>query len=102
MAYIKVNYIKIVEVASQIDEYIFRYKKNMKNMDSAMNLLNSSWKGVDYNEVKKEWEEINASGSTSDKMLCDLKDYVDSLRLASDKYKSAQSRAINRANIFCK
>ena len=52
----------------------------------------------DYNQLKKEWQQIKGSDSTSDRMLKSLDNYADFLRFAANKYKSAQANAINRAN----
>ena len=102
MAYIKVNYQKMLTAANQIDGYIARIDKNMMVIDSTMLTLGSEWKGEDYQQVKNEWNEINSSGSTTDRMKTTLKSYAGSIREASKMYKEAQLRAINRANNLCK
>lgn len=102
MAYIKVNHQKMLEAANQIDNYLTRLDKNMASINSAMLSMGSEWKGEDYQQVKKEWNEINSSGATTDKMRTSLKSYAGSIREASKLYKEAQTRAINRANSLCK
>ena len=102
MAYIKVNHRKMLEAADQIDNYVARLDKNMKKIDSTVNSLGGEWSGVDYKQVKKEWGEINSTGSTTDKMKRSLKSYSGSIREAAKLYKEAQARAINRANSLCK
>lgn len=102
MAYIKVDHKKMLATATQIDEYIAQLDKNMASIDAAVISLEREWSGEDYQQVKTEWDEINSSGSTTDKMKKSLKTYASTLREASKLYKEAQSRAINRANILCK
>lgn len=102
MAYIKVNHQKMLEVANQVDNYIVQLDKNMALIDSMMLSLGSEWNGKDYQQVKKEWNEIYSSGSTTDRMKIMLKNYAGSIREASKSYKEAQERAINRANMLCK
>lgn len=102
MAYIKVNHKKMLDAAERIDDYIVRLDKNMNSIDSAMLALGGDWKGTDYQQVRKEWCEINSSGSTTDKMKTSLKNYASSIREAAKLYKEVQSRAINRAKTLCK
>ena len=102
MAYIKVNHKKMLAVADQVDNYVTQLEKGMTSIDSAMLSVGSTWKGDDYQQVKKEWDEINSSGSTTDRMKTTLKSYSGSIREASKLYKEAQARAINRANTLCK
>lgn len=102
MAYIKVNHQKMLEAANQVDDYLTRLNKNMALIDSAVLSMEGEWKGEDYQQVKKEWNEINSSGATTDKMRTSLKSYAGSIREASKLYKEAQTRAINRANSLCK
>lgn len=102
MAHIKVNHSKFESAARTIDGYISSHKKKMKQIDQSVVSLGTSWQGTDYNQMKIEWGQINASGSTSDNMLKSLQNYADALRNAGEKYKQAQARAINRANTLCK
>lgn len=102
MAYIKVNHKKILSSADQIDNYIAAMDKHMCNMESAIVSMGADWKGEDYLQLKKEWNEINSTGSTTDKMKTSLKSYAGTLREAAKLYKDAQMRAINRANNLCK
>lgn len=102
MAYIKVDHKKMINTADKIDQYIAKLDKNMRMIDGAVLSLGSEWKGEDYQQVKKEWNEINASGSTTDKMRTSLKSYADSICEAAKLYKEAQARALNRANTLCK
>ena len=102
MAYIKVNHQKMLAVADQVDNYIAQLDKGMTSIDSAMLSMGGTWKGEDYQQVKKEWDEINSPGSTTDRMKITLRSYSGSIREASKLYKEAQARAINRANTLCK
>ena len=98
MAYIRVDHNKFENTASAIDSYISRHKSNMKKVDQEVTNLALSWQGEDYQTFKIQWNELNASDSTSEKMLKDLKNYAEYLRMAAKKYKEAQSNAVNRAN----
>ena len=102
MAYINFNHKKMIDTAEEIEECVVRLEQNMENIDSAVVALGSEWKGIDYNQVKAEWDEINAEYSTTDKMKTNLKNYATSIRGASKLYKEAQVRAVNRANALCK
>lgn len=102
MAYIKVNHQKMLAAAEQVDAYIIQLNKNMAGIDSAVSSLGGEWKGEDYRQLKKEWNEINESGSTTDKMRTTLKSYAGSIREAAKLYKEAQTRAVNRASTLCK
>ena len=98
MANIKVDHSKFEKAATTIETYIGNHKKQMQSIDKSITELNSDWQGKDYNQLKLEWQEMNASDSTSGKMLKSLENYADFLRFAANKYKSVQSNAINRAN----
>ena len=98
MANIKVDHSQFERTAAAIDTYIRNHRNKMNSIDASVNSLGSSWQGNDYNQLKKEWQQIQGSGSTSDKMLKSLDNYADFLRFAANKYKSAQANAINRAN----
>ena len=98
MANIKVDYNKFEQAASAIETYIKRHSSNMGRIDQEMIALSSSWQGTDYAQVKKEWNEINASESISGQMLKALNNYAKFLRIAGKTYKEAQNRAITRAD----
>lgn len=102
MAYIKIDHTQFQKASNAVDTYIRNHKKNMDGIEQAMTSLGASWKGEDYFQVKHEWNQINGSGSTSDKMLISLQNYADALEATAKKYKDVQSRAINRANTLCK
>ena len=98
MARIEVDHSQLTIMATKIDAYISSHKANMKQINSEIDGLNVNWKGADYNQIEKEWNQIKSSESTSGKMLKSLDNYAEFLRFAANKYKSAQSNAINRAN----
>lgn len=102
MANIEVNLQKLEAAAAAIEAFVSKTKRNMARIDHSVASLETAWKGNDYDQIKREWNEINASGSTSDKMLDSLENYAGALRDAAAKYKKAQARAINRANVLCK
>lgn len=98
MANIKVDHNQFERTASTIDNYIKNHRTKMNSIDASITSLGTAWQGNDYNQLKKEWQEIKGSDSTSEKMLKSLDNYADFLRFAAKKYKSAQANAINRAN----
>lgn len=98
MANIKVDHSQFEKAASSIESYITKHKNKMKSIEQSVASLGTSWQGEDYNQLKKECQQMSASGSTSDKMIKSLDNYADFLRFAANKYKSAQANAINRAN----
>ncbi len=101
MAYIKVDYQKMLKTAEQVDNYISRFDKNMGNIDTAVASLSVDWKGDDYEQVKTKWIEIYSAESTSNRMRVSLKSYAASIREAAKLYQEAQVRAINRAKTLC-
>lgn len=98
MANIKVDHSQLEKTAAAIDTYIVKHRNNMQAINQSVISLGASWRGSDYNQVHIEWQQINASDSTSGRMLKSLDNYADFLRFAANKYKSAQTNAINRAN----
>lgn len=98
MAYIKVNHKEFDRTAQAIDTYIANHKNSMKKMDGEVRALSAYWGGADYLQFCKEWNYINSTDSTSSKMIRAMDNYAQFLRFCGNTYKSAQSRAINRAN----
>lgn len=98
MANIRVDHSQFEKAAASIESYITKHKSKMKSIEQSVASLGASWQGEDYNQLKKECQQMSASGSTSDKMLRSLDNYADFLRFAAKKYKSAQANAIDRAN----
>lgn len=102
MAYIKVDLIQFNQAADCIEKYVRKTEKHMNVIDNIVGSLGTAWQGNDFNQTCKEWHQINSKGSTTDKMLISLKNYANAIRESGNKYKNAQARAINRANILCK
>lgn len=98
MANIKVDHSKFEKTAQAIDKYVSNHRSNMNKIGGEVNSLGSSWSGADYMQFQREWNSINSKNSTSGKMLSAMENYADFLRFCGQSYKSAQSRAVNRAN----
>ena len=98
MANITVDHDEFEVAAAAIDSYVAKHRKNMRSMNTAVESLGMSWAGVDYEQVKREWNQLDAAGSTSQRMIESLENYARALRAAAKKYRDAQSNAFNRAN----
>lgn len=98
MAKITVNHSEFEKTATAIETYISKHKKGMNSINGSVESMGSSWQGNDYKQVKKEWQEIKGTDSTSDRMLKTLGGYAEFLRYSEGMYKNAQADAINRAN----
>ena len=86
MAYIKVDHSKFEAAASAVDKYVTLMKNKMTSAQNEVATLSSSWQGLDYTQFKREFDKVDNNDSTHAQMV------------KSDKYKNAQSRAVNRAN----
>lgn len=102
MANIKVDHSKLSAASNQIHDYINKHKTSMNRMGESVFYLVKDWNGEDYNQLLKEWAEINVPTSTSGLMIKTLELYADSLKSAAGIYKEAQSSAVNRANSLCR
>lgn len=102
MANIKVDYIQLEKTAAEIETYITEHNNKMKTIDQTVDVLKNSWNGKDYTAFKESWQQIEGRNSTSDKMLKALKSYGDFLRFAANKYKSAQAKAMDKAERLLK
>ncbi len=98
MANIRVDHSQFGKTASAVETYIAKHRNHMKTIDTSIELLHTTWQGNDYSQLKLQWQQINAPDSTSGNMLKSLQNYADFLRFAANKYKTAQTNAINRAN----
>lgn len=98
MAYIKVNHSKLESVASSVDNYVKLMKDKMKIAKSEVTSLSSGWQGKDYTWFKSQWDKVTNNDSTYFQMIKSLESYAKYLRYATNKYKEAQSKAVNRAN----
>lgn len=97
-SYIFVNHSKFESAADAIDTYVRQHKKNMDSADLAVKELSITWRGKDAEQFEHQWDKANEGVSTSKKMINALENYADFLRFAAGEYKSAQSKAVNRAN----
>lgn len=98
MAYIKVDHSKFTDAANAVDTYIRTMKSKMDSATSEVNTLQSNWQGSDYNQFKIQWTRVTNKDSTYSQMLKSLESYSNFLKFASNKYKDAQAKAVNRAN----
>lgn len=98
MAYIKVDHSKFSGAVSAVDDYVGQLKSKMKSAESEVNSLISGWDGDDYTQFKKQWSTLQSKGSAYSEMVKALEAYSDFLQLAANKYKEAQTNAVNRAN----
>lgn len=98
MAYIKVDHSKFEGTAKAIDDYVNTLNKKMKSAQSEVSNLSATWQGLDYNQFKTEFNKVDNADSTHVQMTKSLTNYAKYLRYAANKYKDAQSRAVNRAN----
>ena len=98
MAYIKVDHSKFESAASAIDNYVALMKNKMRSAQGEISVLSSSWQGSDFTQFKTEFDKVDNADSTHAQMLKAMESYAKYLRYAANKYKNAQSRAVNRAN----
>ncbi len=101
MAYIEVNHRELKSVAATVESYVVKTKSNMGKINEEVIALGTSWSGEDYDQFKIEACEKVAKGSITETMLTSLMNYASALQSASEQYREAQIRAINRANILC-
>lgn len=98
MAKIKVDHSKFENAAVEIEKYVDLLKKKMSGVQAEVDGLSASWQGFDYNQYKNEFNKINNNDSVHVQTIKAMESYAKYLRFASDKYKEAQTKAINRAN----
>jgi uncharacterized protein YukE len=98
MSFINVDHSKLEKTAGVIDDYVKNHKDNMNSANNEITTLGKTWKGIDYNELKKRWDLAISKESTSQKMISSLENYSKFLRFASNEYKKTQKNAIKRAN----
>ena len=100
MAYIKVNHSELSTAAAAVDKYVDQLKIKMNAADGEVKDMSATWKGSDYNYFKSQWNKTNDSDSTYGQMVKSLESYSSFLKYAAGKYKDAQSKAVNRANLL--
>lgn len=98
MAYIKVDHSQCESTASAIDAYVSRMKERMGRVQGEIATLSSNWQGADAAQFRTQWDTVTSGDSTYTKMVQSLESYAKYLRHAANKYKEAQSNAVNRAN----
>lgn len=98
MAYIKVDHSKFSVAANAVDTYVRQLESNMASAQGEVNHLSANWQGADYNQFKVQWSRVTNGESTYAEMIKALKSYSEFLRYSAEKYKDAQTKAINRAN----
>ncbi len=100
--FIQVDHRQLEKTAEAIDQYVQKHQYIMRQANNEVEELSNAWSGEDYVQFQMMWQNLSIEGSTSERMLSSLKNYAEYLRVASQKYKKAQSEAINRANRLCK
>jgi len=95
---IKVNHNKLEAAAKEIDTYLSLHIGEMKKASGEVDTLSTSWKGDDSIQFRVNWSRLDDKGSTSEQMITALTDYAEFLHFSAQKYKKAQTDAINRAN----
>lgn len=98
MAYIKVDHSKFEAAATAIDNYVRLMRSKMQSAQKEVDNLGSKWQGADYIQFKSQWQKDVGNGSVNEEMLKAMESYAKYLRYAANKYKEAQSKAVNRAN----
>lgn len=98
MAYIKVDHSKFSGVASAVDTYVTQLRNKMNSAEGEVNNMSSIWQGSDYTQFKSQWNKVTNGESTYSEMVKSLESYSKFLKYAAEKYKAAQTKAVNRAN----
>lgn len=98
MAYIKVDHSKFSGTASAVDSYVTQLRNKMSSAESEVNNMSSIWQGSDFTQFKSQWNKVTNGESTYSEMIKALESYSKFLKYAAEKYKDAQTKAVNRAN----
>lgn len=98
MAYIKVDHSKFSGAASAVDTYVTQLRNKMSKAEGEVNNLSGIWQGADYTQFKFQWDTVTDGESTYSEMVKSLEAYSKFLKYAAEKYKEAQSKAVNRAD----
>ncbi len=98
MGYIRVEYSRIDNAISEINAHTSFIENKMKIAQTSIDNLAANWKGSDFEEFKRKWEENFLNDSVYSKMKKSLTSYSEYLSYAKKQYSDAQRRAINRAN----
>ena len=98
MAYIRIRTEKLSSTVNTIDNNLRSIKNKMREANTQVSNMSSSWSGVDYSRFSSKWNEMNNSNAAYNKIINGLKSYSDYLKYAKSKYTTAQNNAIARAN----
>lgn len=98
MAYIKVDHSKFSGAANNVDTYITTLRTKMNSAETEVNGMSDIWQGSDYTQFKAQWNKVTNGESTYSEMVKSLESYSKFLKYAAEKYKDAQTKAVNRAN----
>lgn len=98
MAYIKVDHSKFSGAACAVDTYVTQLRNKMNSAEGEVNNMSSIWQGSDYTQFKSQWNKVTNGESTYSEMVKSLESYSKFLKYAAEKYKDAQTKAVNRAN----
>ena len=98
MAFINVDRTRLDRAAGVIETYVKNHRNKMNSANAEVTALSKAWQGTDFTQFRTQWNKVTEKGATSDKMLTSMENYAKFLRFASNKYKEAQTNAVNRAN----
>lgn len=98
MAYIKVDHSKFSGTANAVDTYVAQLRNKMSSAEGEVNTMSGIWQGSDYTQFKAQWNKVTNGESTYSEMVKSLESYSKFLKYAAEKYKDAQTKAVNRAN----
>ena len=86
------------DAASAVDTYVTQLRNKMNSAQGEVNNMSSIWQGSDYTRFKSQWNKVTSGDSTYSEMVKSLEAYSKFLKYAAEKYKDAQTKAVNRAN----
>lgn len=98
MAYIQVDHSRFESTAAAIDDYVRLLNEKMRSAQGEITALASSWQGSDFTQFQAEFDKVDNEDSVHMQMVRSLESYARYLRFAASQYKSAQARAVDRAN----
>ena len=98
MAYIKVDHSKFEGAATAVENYVKLMNNKMQSAQGEVTTLSATWQGSDSIQFKNAFDKVDNNDSTHAQMVKSLESYAKFLRYAANKYKEAQSKAVNRAN----
>ena len=96
--YIEVDLDVLEYAISETEKYIVLLKNKMSEAQREVNMLLQNCQGPDLVQFQAKWDSACGEDSTYAKCVSALESYVAFLKYAKLQYKTAQERAINRAN----